>query len=41
MYGGHVESEFVLQNYRCWQVILTLLNIRYLHIAALELSFNT
>jgi len=25
MYGGHVESEFVLQNYRCWQDIFTLM----------------
>jgi len=23
MYGGHVEPDFVLQNSRCWQVILT------------------
>jgi len=23
MYGGHVESGFVLQNSRCWQEIIT------------------
>ena len=24
LYGGHVESDFVWQNHRCWQDILTL-----------------
>jgi len=21
MYGGYIESDFVKQNYRCWQVM--------------------
>jgi hypothetical protein len=23
MYGGYIESDFVKQNYRCWQDIFT------------------
>jgi len=26
MYSGYIESDFVLQNYRCWQVMLSLLS---------------
>jgi hypothetical protein len=31
MYSGYIDSNFVLQNHRCWQVMLNKANLKDRH----------